>query len=395
MAFFESALVHGERETTSDIPKCGACGLYKNCKSPKMPVTGWGRRRILVVAEAPGEKEDQLNRQLVGPSGQLLKITLRQFGLELERDCWKTNAIICRPEDNAKPTPKQIEYCRPNLLSTIRKLQPRSIIALGGTATKSLFEPLNVSNAGSITVMSGWRIPSKDYGCWVCPTWHPAYLLREEDPALSFWFRKHIRAATRVPDYEDPLPDFEDQVKVLFDPDRAAKAIRWFVKQGMPTAFDFETNCLKPDGPKARIVCCSLSNGDRTVAYPMVGDAVDETIKFLRSPVPKLGANIKFEDRWSRAVLKTGVRNWKWDTVQAAHLCDNRHGITSVKFQAFVLFGIADYNNYIEPFLRAKDSRSENRIREADLGMLLRYCGIDSLLEFHIAQRQMKMMEMS
>jgi len=38
----------------SRIPYCGSCGLFRNCHSPKMPVSGGGGRKILLVGEAPG-----------------------------------------------------------------------------------------------------------------------------------------------------------------------------------------------------------------------------------------------------------------------------------------------------------------------------------------------------
>src|ERR1700722_2808000 len=36
------------------LPRCGACGLWKSCKSPKMKWSGKGKKKILLVGEAPG-----------------------------------------------------------------------------------------------------------------------------------------------------------------------------------------------------------------------------------------------------------------------------------------------------------------------------------------------------
>jgi hypothetical protein len=103
---------------------------------------------------------------------------------------------------------------------------------------------------------------------------------------------------------------------------------------------------------------------------------------------------MKFEDRWCRAKLGCGVKNFVWDGMLAAHVLDNRPDITSLKFQAFVRLGVGDYNSHIEPFLRSKDKggNEPNRIREAKLDDVLMYCGIDSLLEFKVARLQMKEM---
>ena len=56
--FFSDYKVRSRRRT-GHLPQCGRCGLYKHCKSPKMPATGKGRKSILVVAEAPGKNEDR------------------------------------------------------------------------------------------------------------------------------------------------------------------------------------------------------------------------------------------------------------------------------------------------------------------------------------------------
>ena len=88
-------LSESKQPTASKLAQCGLCGLYKHCLSPKMPPSGDGRKKILVVAEAPGENEDKQNTQLIGRAGQRLKFHLKQLGVDLHRDCWKTNAVIC------------------------------------------------------------------------------------------------------------------------------------------------------------------------------------------------------------------------------------------------------------------------------------------------------------
>ena len=57
------------RERLSTIPQCGKCGLSKTCNSPKMPVTGEGLKKVLIVAEAPGRNEDEKGIQLIGIAG--------------------------------------------------------------------------------------------------------------------------------------------------------------------------------------------------------------------------------------------------------------------------------------------------------------------------------------
>ena len=138
--FFSAAEIRPAKTLLTLAPKCGKCGLYKTCQSPKMPVTGEGRKKLLIIAEAPGAREDQRGIQLCGESGRLLEKTLRKFGVEMRRDCWLTNALSCRPPKNATPTSEQIAHCRPLVVRAIQELNPEKIILLGGPAVKSVYD---------------------------------------------------------------------------------------------------------------------------------------------------------------------------------------------------------------------------------------------------------------
>lgn len=399
MAFFEASVVPDRRHHPSLIPRCGACGLHKTCISPKMPVTGEGKLGILVIAEAPGEEEDEKNEQFIGPAGQVLRQSLQKFGFDLDRDCWKTNALICRPENNKTPTPDQIDYCRPNLTNTINKLKPRVIVPMGGAAVRSLLGPYWRDDPGKISQWVGWQIPLQKLNAWVTPTYHPSYVLRSEKEregaVIKLWFERHLRAAFELEGYPwDVVPDYRRQIKIVMDPDEAAEWIRDRLGRGGLFSFDYETNRLKPDAENAEIICCSICwAGAETIAYPWVGEAIQATREFVQSDVKKIGANNKFESRWSRRILEVGVKNWVWDTMQCAHVLDCRPGITSVKFQGFVRLGVEDWSANMKAYLHDTREDGTNRIREADLRSLLLYCGLDSLIEFHIAVIQKREME--
>lgn len=395
MAFFSSSSVT-QSAPVPLVPRCGACGLHTSCKSPKMEVDGDGKRGVLIVGEAPGKHEDARGLPFVGDSGKLLSETLYECGVDLRRDCWITNAIVCRPPGNETPTDKEISYCRPNVVGAIRDLKPRVVILLGGVAVKSVLGWLWKDNPGGVTQWAGFQVPSQRIDAWICPTFHPSFVLREERGTAGLWFRRHLREAFSLDSrpWDGSPPDYASRVEIVESPTRAAKIVREMIRRGGPVAFDYETDRLKPDRPEARIVCCSVCwRGKRTIAYPWHGEAVEATRELLRSPLPKRASNLKFEERWSRAKLKTRVRNWEWDTMQAAHVIDNRSGITSIKFQSFVLLGQPTYNETVEPYLSGPGPNEPNRIREVDLRDLLLYCGMDSLLEFLVAERQMSLLE--
>lgn len=400
--FFQSAAKPAPRQV-GITPLCGACGLHKTCISPRMPVTGEGREGVLIVAEAPGENEDEQGIQLIGKAGQRLRKTLASISVDLDRDCWKTNAVVCRPKTptgaNRTPTAQEIEWCRPNLIQTIKELKPRVVVPLGGAAVQSLIGHLWKSDVGPIGRWAGFQIPCQRPNVWICPTWHPSYLERQNDDVLDLWFRRHLEGAfdlTGRPWTE--RPEWEKLVKVEMDDEQASKVLKMLAgfEKGA-VAFDYETTTIKPDTPWSEIVCCSVCWGVTeplgTIAFPWRGQAREAMGELIRSPVPKIAQNMKFEDRWTRKEFGHGVRNWVHDTMLMMHAMDNREGICGLKFQAFALLGFPSYADAVEPYLSAgRGSRGKNKALECDRAELLKYCGLDSMLEFRLACRQLQIM---
>lgn len=392
MEGFFSESEFSSRQPLSLVPSCGKCGLHKTCQSPKMPVAGKGKKKILVVGEAPGKNEDTQNLPFVGDSGQLLQRTFDDLGYNLFRDCWVTNSLICRPPKNAAPTSQQIEYCRPNLFNLINDLEPVVVILLGTPAVQSLIGHLWRSDPGGIFRWAGFQIPCREHNCWVCPTYHPRFVLgSEKNPVVDILFRDHLRSALRKKKRPwDVIEDPRDYVTIYADPEEAVDHIDEFSRSEIPVAFDYENDCLKPDRDDAEIVCCALSDGVRSIAYPWLGNAVNATRKFLRSKTPKVASNLQHEERWTIKKLGAPVKNWHHDTMLTAHILDNRQGASGLKFQAFVNLGVAGYDDHISGFLKSKDSNTKNRIREVDIESILLYCGLDALLTILVYQKQQK-----
>lgn len=392
--FFSKAQVQSKAPSYR-VPRCGSCKLYKGCQSPKMPISGYGEKKILLVGEAPGKNEDQQGRQFVGESGEVLRKSLLKLGVDMREDCWLTNALICRPPNNKDPSDKQIAYCRPNLTNAIDELSPNLIIPMGKHAVKSLIGEIWKEDVGNISRWVGFRIPCQTPNVWICPNYHPSFVLRSEGnregELTKMLFESRLKGALELKGKPwDDVPDLESKVEILYNTDEAAHIIRKMVEKGGEATFDYETNMLKPDSEKARIVCCSVCwEGKKTIAFPWEGEVIEAMGEFFKSDrIEKLGQNIKFEHRWTMKEFGHGVRKWKHDAMLAAHWIDNRRGITSAKFQAFVLLGQPSYNDYIEPFLQSKSSNEPNRIDQIAMSDLLLYCGMDSLVEFLITIRQ-------
>lgn len=378
---------------SSRIPLCGRCGLNLGCKTPRMLPAGKGEKRVLLVAEAPGEQEDERGIPLVGASGQKLRESLSSIGVCMNRDCWKTNAVICRPPKNRKPKAEEISGCRPWLFRTIEKLKPHVIVLLGSTALESLLSPIWLGDIGSMERWVGWTIPCQaPINCWVVPTWHPSFLLRMNQKVLDLLFVEHLKLAFGLLDSPAPtVRAYSREIRTERSPTAAAKALRRMSRDPeRPIAFDYETTALKPETPNCRIFSCAASNGEETIAFPWLGEAKQTMIQILQSDIPKIGANIQFEDRWSRLHAGGPVRNWAWDTFLAAHVLDNRKAIAGLKFQAFVRFGVPIYDQSVEPFISSDPKTKLNRLADAELKDVLLYNGMDARITFDLAELQQR-----
>ena len=377
------------------LPQCRMCGLDKTCRTPKVPPSGSGRAKILVVSEFPGAEEDARGVQLVGSSGQRLVSGFRRAGVDVKRDCWLTHAAICHPPDNKLPD-AAVDHCRPNLVKAVEDLRPTVIVTIGEPALRSVLGAVWKERKETLAKWVGWRIPLQKWNCWVCPTWHPAYLVREKSPVLDRLFDQHLAQAAALADTPpwDDTPDLKSKVRVLMDPGEVTRAIIHLAQTSKVIAFDYETDRLKPDHPDARVVSCAVSNGKFTIAYPWVGYLPSLTYKhLLRDPnIAKFGWNMKFEERWTRRQFGAGVRGWLFDGMTAAHVLDNRPDIVSLKFQAFALLGEEDYSTAIKPYLRPKTGggNDPNRVTELPLNDLLTYNGLDALLEYKLCRKLWK-----
>lgn len=393
MGFFEPVEFGTEKRKIHRLPQCGACGLYKGCRSPKMPPGGQGDRPILFVGEAPGKTEDKEGEQFVGVSGQKLEDVLYELNFELNDGC-KTNAIICRPPKN-KMQAEYIEFCRPNLLKTIRRMKPNVIVLLGGKAVRSLV-CTEIDSDAVISKWAGWAIPSLEYGAWICPTYHPSHLLREKDPVLNLLFSRHLQQAIGLEHEEVKGLDLEElkrDIERITNPRQAAKRLKDLSKKAGTVAFDYETTGLKPDDKRHWIVAASFClGGEDTFAVKMNEDLLPLLSRVLRSDrLRKVTQNLKYEERWTRAILGHPVSNWYWDTMLTAHILDNRSGVTGLKFQAYVQFGVPDYNSAVTDYMATRED-GLNRMWECPDDILLTYNGLDSLLTYKLMERQRTLM---
>ncbi len=134
---------------------------------------------IMIIGEAPGAEEDKQGRPFVGRAGQLLTKILEAIDLRRE-DVFIANILKCRPPENRRPEPEEIEQCEPYLMKQIELIQPEFILALGLTAVDNLLKKKHK--------MAETRGKLKDYhGIKMLVTYHPAALLRNPKLKRPVW----------------------------------------------------------------------------------------------------------------------------------------------------------------------------------------------------------------
>jgi len=400
--FFTPSTLQQSKPANSKLPQCGACGCSKTCSSPKIPLQGKGEKGILVLGDFPRSEEDKQGRFFCGSSSQLLRRKADQLGISLNRDCWLSNALICRPPKEMSSWNEQVDFCRPNVFQAIEEKKPKVIILLGGLAIRSVIGGIWNPAPGGIEQWAGFQVPSQKLNAWICPVFDPYFVARNSDeneksanPVVAVWWERHLRAAFSLQDRPWDQPrDYDSEIRVLWKTETVKKALSWFIRQRNPCAIDFETDRLKPDNSDSKIVSCAVSNGERTVSFLWTDEIREAAGELFFSDVPKIAANAKFEQRWCIAEFGKPMKKIMWDTVLAAHILDNRRSITSVKFQAFALLGYSGsakqrrYDEVAKSYFQAEGGNGGNRIYEMDMTQLLHYGGLDALLEWELAMKQ-------
>jgi uracil-DNA glycosylase family 4 len=134
--------------------------------------------QLMFVGEAPGADEDEQGEPFVGRAGQLLTKIIQAAGLS-RSDVYIANILKCRPDTpgqsagNRPPTPEERATCIPYLQEQIDLIKPAAIVALGATAVDGLLG----KTLGITKLRGNWQTYR---GTPLMPTYHPAYLLRNQ-----------------------------------------------------------------------------------------------------------------------------------------------------------------------------------------------------------------------
>ena len=397
----------------SNPPGCNlSCSLCQTCQSPRMPLTGRGVKGICVVGEFPGKEEDVKNMQFVGEAGIRLRKELAWHGIDLERDCWATNALSCCPPDNRMPTPEEVAACRPNVLRAIAKHRPKLILLLGRVAMESVVGHSNskiaYDKSRGFPLLRGKLFPDRAYpGSWLGCTFHPSYVTRVEpkrgnngEPVVSVTWRNDLVRFLEGMEESPSIGTDEDDLKylrILPTPAAIIPVLKRVIQWHEPIAIDYETTGLKPHAKGHKVVSVGFATGISEAYAFKIGIGNDWTevgnlwARILEDhTIGKIAHNVPFEWNWSKHGFGAVSRGWIADTQVLCHLEDSRKGHSSLKVQSYLKLGIADYDK-LDRFKDAPKAQKKltgcnafNTMDKAPVMPLLRYNAKDALYTYRI-----------
>lgn len=316
---------------------------------PPVPYSGPRSASILIIGEAPGDKESEEGRPFCGPSGWLLRTTLASVGVTL-RDCRVTNVFSRQPPNNdllfygvppsdsrallgfgpMQKNPKlsylSIDHAPEleRLWEEIEDCSPNIILALGNTASWALGLGIGISDLRGSIYPSAFPAQSRQWKA--LPSLHPAAVLRQwkDRPYIIADFQKAANEShsprISYDECELLVPETLGEVRellslLLLDPAPIACDIETL--RGQITCIGFAT------GPSLAI-CVPFWDKDNPerpnywstpeeelTAWAMVRD-------LLEGPAPKLFQNGLYDLQYIRGV-GISPANCLHDTMLAHH----------------------------------------------------------------------------
>ena len=129
-------------ELNKRIKECKKCRLSETRMNA---ICGEGNlnAKIMLIAQAPGEKEDREGKMFVGPSGKVLDELLSKAGIK-RHEIYMTNLIKCMLPKYRKPKQDEIEACSSYLDKEIELINPKVLVPLGYYAIRYIFQKYKI-----------------------------------------------------------------------------------------------------------------------------------------------------------------------------------------------------------------------------------------------------------
>jgi uracil-DNA glycosylase family protein len=161
---------------------CRGCPLHEPATQTVFG-EGLKRSRIMMVGEAPGDREDRAGHVFVGPAGRELDRALAAASLD-RAEIYITNAVKHfkfqergKRRIHQRPTRWEVNACLPWLRAELAVVSPEVLVLLGATAGQALL------GARFRLGPARGRPLDSDLAALVTATAHPSAILREPTEA--------------------------------------------------------------------------------------------------------------------------------------------------------------------------------------------------------------------
>lgn len=344
---------------------------------------------LIIVGEAPGQKEVQTGKPFSGPSGQLLNMVLKHHGIDREK-VFVTNVALCHPpyeggNKSVAPPPAVIKACWPRLKAEIDNHPKARILALGNTAARTILDDRN----GILSLRTGPPKRSRYFpDQLVVATIHPAACLRIGDHFPSL--------VTDVGKLKvDLWKDWQEPRYKVFDNEAEVLQVLKLIEERFDTiALDIEVGVDKdadfshPD----ELLCIGLSYKEDT-AVVLAGPVFDSRrVRAVLADLLEHKTVICHNGKYDIQVLmRLGIiskPNLNFDTMLASYVLDERPGVHGLKYLATEILGAPPYAEEIKRYLGPKDSYSV-----IPKPVLYRYNAYDVALTFNLFEHFSRQLE--
>ncbi len=128
------------------IKSCRLCQEHGYIPVAQPIVSGRAGDKILVIGQAPGHRSVAKGIPFSGPAGRVLQKWLEQAGFPpryLHEHTYLSSLTHCDPGRSPKgngdrrPSPQEVELCRPFLEAEMRLLRPKVILLVGSMAIEA------------------------------------------------------------------------------------------------------------------------------------------------------------------------------------------------------------------------------------------------------------------
>lgn len=262
--------------------------------STYVPPSGPLNARIALVGEAPGEEEVSTGIPFTGSSGRLLNDMLANAGID-RRSCYVTNVCKTRPSGNdfgqfyldkqrRQPSPELLKSIE-ELKNELRGVKANIIVPLGAEALRALTGKVNMDKGIAGGPIMNWRgsLLKTELGK-MCPTLHPAYVLRMYKSRITVeQDLKRVCEESISPELKLPIHTFE--LNPSF-----GRVMEFLSQKPARFAFDIETS-----GPYVR--CLGISERkDHAICIPFMSNQHYQQSSSLISLAP---TQVQRNSHWS------------------------------------------------------------------------------------------------